>query len=595
MLIINSINAKAQENTVMNENLNCSLAKIWESFYENFTRDETKADYLNIRYIPEGSLYLKEHHFVIGDEKITPRYVMRRIEEAVRDTTGAVVSVKADMLSDDWGYVFETLDRLPDGGRFAYDIHVLVRNEKEQIRRIWTFVGHRRSSYKHSFKYDEVLLPELDGGEPPRETFFAEGCGITVSEPINLSNCGGRSASGAGIHSGHQTRVCRNRYATYTAYICEEVDGMNHLIVTKISREGQVGIIFDDYFPADSSSANIMRDDNDDIYVVAAPVNKLDPSFTETAWLVAYKIDPLTDKTETYKAIRRMPSPVIHGHGYSQPCFDHKNRKIHVIYTSGGAPGGMTLFTFDMETKTWLDTGIDYSLDYRFCYHIPFALDDGGIIMTSERDITKQDAGHPEIMYAEYSWDELRLFTIPDPTKPEISNVMVEPADFSRTSEGLYPGILNNQEGGSYMDDKGRVHVIYTIKYYSLVSGKGYERILKHKVFDGEKEIHCAKLPFQGRYSFRMYQTTSGRHYIIAISYNGPVVCEIWRATDEDGFNYEKVAQYAVPSGEPLAHTLCLASARNNSVRDNVCDMIYSIQAKNYQCDYIYLSIKFDE
>ncbi len=579
----------------MNEAMCRPLSEIWDLYYERFTRDASQPDYLTVRYIPTGDLYLKEHNFVIGDEHITPRYVMRRIEEVIHDTTGASVSVCEDEVSSDWKYVFETLERLRDGGSFSYDIHVYIRNGKEQIRRIWTFIGHKVAGYKHSFKYEEAAFPKVLSETAPRGTFFTGDCGITVSEPINLSNCGGLAASGAGIHSGHQTRVCRNRYATYTAYICEEVDGMNHLIVTKISRDNSVKIIFDDFFPADSSSANIMRDDNDDIYVVAAPVNKLDPSFTETAWLVAYKIDPITDKTETYKAIRRMPSPIIHGHGYSQPCFDPEKRKIHVIYTSGGIPGVFTIFTFDMETKTWNEGGSDHSVDYRYCYHIPFPDGNGGIVMTSERDITKQDAGHPEIPYADYSWDELHLFTIPDLKKPYITNEMIEPADFSRTSEGLYPGVLNNQEGGTYMDDKGRIHVIYTIKYYSLMSGIGYERILKHKVYENGKEIHSALLPFQGRYSFRMYQTTSGRHYIIAISYRGPAVCEIWRASDDDGFNYEKVAQYAVPSGEPLAHTLCLASARNNSVRDNVCDMIYSIQAKDYKCDYIYISIKFDE
>ena len=178
--------------------------------------------------------------------------------------------------------------------------------------------------------------------------------------------------------------------------------------------------------------------------------------------------------------------------------------------------------------------------DWRFCYHYAYADGNGGISFITQRDVTKGSVGHSEISHANYVWDELDLFVIPDMYEEEYEQYVLLEADYSQISQNKYPESLHYDY---YKDDDGLMHVLYMQRYYRLPSGMVTERTLYHAVYDGTELIYHEKFELQGgetQYAVKMGQTDSGLHYIVAIPYyTDNMTVQVWTATDEQGLHYE--------------------------------------------------------
>lgn len=293
---------------------------------------------------------------------------------------------------------------------------------------------------------------------------------------------------GAGIetmHGGHQTRVVHTNHGMYTVYI----ESMNNdtrectFIVTKIVNN-EVKILYRNNSPFDAAGINIFYDSKkDEVYVAAVPViKKYHEGYKgkEIAWLALYTIDVKTDEVTEYKSEQEFEIPQGNGYGYSMPIVDIENRKIYAIYSSGGTVQGyFAWFTFDMETKKWQEGCVTAPIDVRYGCFYCYADGKGGAYFVGERNMPV--GAFPELKvegkyeYANYTWDKLCLFYIPDMTKPEFQKVVVHDVDTSEGDKGIWLNICHNQNGDVYIDSKGRMHILYTTLRinYNYYNGHG--------------------------------------------------------------------------------------------------------------------------
>lgn len=409
--------------------------------------------------------------------------------------------------------------------------------------------------------------------------------GIAVSNFQNLNLTSGEEPCGNGVHGGHQTRILHTSHGVYAAYIVNtdedenDVDA-NEFAIVRIEN-GTSTVLYKDFLPADSSSVNIFCDENEEVYVAAIPVDKYsNDAAEEHAWLYIYHLDRETGIVTGYNSI--LPFEKRVGYGYSMPCIDTANRKIYAIFSGGDAPGYFAWFIFDMDTMTWEPEAHSIEIDYRHCYTHVFADGNGGVFFVAARDITKQAAGHPEIGFADYVWDDLCLFRIPDMYGTEYTQTNIASADYS---EGRYFYIANNgSTGDTYLDAGGRLHVLYTIREYTPGTyAEGGNVTLNsakyHAVYEGNTCIYNEPIKFTRQseidnYSIRMAQSVDGTLYILAMPTDEDgLFVELWRATDESGLSFELYGTRNVSDDSALS-CIVLSTPRNNSIQDNRVDCL---------------------
>lgn len=436
------------------------------------------------------------------------------------------------------------------------------------------------------------------------------------SEIVDIASSGADVTTGENAgHGGHQTRIAHTDHGDYTAYITDSIKSSNgkqldEFSIIKINEDGTTKLVFQEYKVYDSSQVGVFVDNDGNVWAVTVGDNKLKDQFdgrTEAIIATAYRVDKDTDETTGYSVISQRATSI--GYGYSSFCYDNTYDRIYTLTSSGNEPGELVWLIFDMKTLTWDSQARAISTNNRQCYPYIYADGKGGMVILNERDIQCASAGYPEVgnnegltneelrgfdrWSADYLWDQLELYYIPDVYKEEFSSTIVAEADYSRVKgtqderyslefrkTNEYPNFQNNKGGDTFLDKDGYLHIIYAKEYLlSAYNRETVERTWVHAVYDisdpnnmsclsSTDIINDADLSYEC--SFRMYQTEDGTLYLISGQVDkktgeGDIIVYKLDGTPESGYEKrENVASIAY-EGDSIIN---ISNNRSNSVED---------------------------
>lgn len=399
------------------------------------------------------------------------------------------------------------------------------------------------------------------------------GATVDVSEPVSLTAACGAKSSEEGCHGGTQTRICRTSHGAYAAFLGKGEGGKVVIHVVRI-RDGRPERLAS--LPtslAGSNSVQVVRDADDGVFVIAPGTVYADGK--ERAALTAYHVDRDTGATTDYRAT--VPFGAGRSFGYGVALLDAPRRAAYALYSGGDAPGYFAWVRFDLDARRWADAAVVAEMPFRHCYSYGFPDGAGGAVLVSERDIKVETAGispgDPGWRgHANYVWDELRAFHVPDLGSPDHRAVDVEAAVYDKPA-GLYPNVQNNFGGDTFIDVRGFMHVLYRSSDNNRTKGS----FNRHAVLDpGLRVVSNELLSFQEGASMRMFQSKAGRHHIAAMPYDGPARIQVWGAVDADGREYELLTERRLAAGvNPSYAGLAISSPRNGSIHDDVVDALF--------------------
>lgn len=460
------------------------------------------------------------------------------------------------------------------------------------------------------------------------------------SEIIDIAKAGADVTTGENAgHGGHQTRIVHTEHGDYAAYITDSIkasDGkqLDEFSIVKINDDGTTELIFQEYKVYDSSQVGVFADKDGNVWAVTVGDNKLKDQFdgrAEAIIATAYRVDKDTDETTGYNIISQRATSV--GYGYSSFCYDEAYDRIYTLTSSGDEPGELIWLIFDMKTLTWDKQARAISTAHRQCYPYIYADGKGGMIILNERDIQCAAAGYPEVgnndgltneelrkfdrWSANYLWDQLELYYIPDVYKEEFSSTIVAEADYSRVKgtqdernslefrkTNEYPNFQNNKGGDTFLDNNGYLHIIYAKEYLlSAYNRETVERTWVHDVYDisDPNNMKClsstdiiddATLSYEC--SFRMYQTKDGTLYLISGQVNkktgeGDIIVYKLDGTPESGYEQRENVASTPYTGDSIIN---ISNNRSNSTADdNIAVLIMS--GNEYK--YMQISIETED
>ena len=455
---------------------------------------------------------------------------------------------------------------------------------------------------------------------------------VTFSDIVDIYEAGANVHAGDNsMHGGHQTRNVHTSHGDYAAYITNTVKDMNQFSVIKINDDGTTTVLFQEYKIYDTSQVGLFVDSDENVWAVTVGSNNFKDQFDNRPAAIiaaAYRIDKETNETACYNVL--VPKETSDGYGYSSFCYDEVNEKIYTLTSSGNEPGYLTWLIFDIETKTWENEARAIKTNNRQCYHYIYADGKGGMFVVNERDIRASSAGYPEIgnnhgltdaelatfprWSADYLWDQLELYYIPDVTEVEVKTLMVEEADFSRVTgtqeeryslagrlTNEYPNIQNNKGGDTFVDADGYLHVTYAKEFLLAASTRATtERTWYHATYDisdpnnmkllSKKAIvDDSKLDYNC--SFRMYQDSKGQLYYVSgetdkATGEGNIVLYKLDGDVNNGYERTKVAEKEI-LGDHIIH---ISNDRSNSTADDSFGVLYP----NRKNDYNYLMVDIE-
>lgn len=471
----------------------------------------------------------------------------------------------------------------------------------------------------------------------------------TFSDRLSWSDLGGNAG-----HGGHQTRVVHTSHGDYLTYITKSLGGvgsssggtasqLDYFEVKRINEDGTTDVVFGEFKIYDSSQVGLFVDKDENVWVMTVGDNKYKyVNGQDAIYANAWMIDKETDDVTNYNII--VPRKTWSGYGYSYFCYDEANNKIYTLTSSGDEPGELVWLIFDMETKTWDNTARSIKTKYRNCYPYIYADGNGGMIIVNECDHKASTAGYPEISNnnglsdeelstfsrwsADYVWDQIELYYIENvyDTKyeGEQENItepsyIVAEADYSKVNGtqdernsleyrkvNQYPNFQNNNGGDTFLDNEGKLHVIYAKEYLlSAYTRARTHRYWYHDVLDISEPSNIKLLSStfliddgadcEYNYSYRMYQESDGTLYLISgrTGKNGSSVgycigdIRVLEATaTDDGYEYKEVAKQDI-GGDSV---ICISNSRSNSTEDDKLAIVW-IGSEGSQYRYHSLTI----
>lgn len=396
---------------------------------------------------------------------------------------------------------------------------------------------------------------------------------VEFSDVLALSDKLGLDGAANAGHGGHQTRVVHTSHGDYAAYLTDIIkddDGkeIDEFSIIKVDSNGDASILLKEYKSYDTSQVSIYADKDENVWAVVIHAENFKEQFdgrAEALSMAAYRVDAKTDDVEGYRTTISMPTDIEGRYGYSSSCFDVVNNRIYTLTSSGDYPKGyLTWCIFDASTCEWEGTSRRIQVGARHCYPYMYADGKGGLIVVNNRDVKCTSVGCPEIgnnnglsdkelskipggrWSADYCWDQLDLYYIPNVYEEKVEHKNIVEADYSRVKgetqdeknsyafreKNEYPNFFCNGAGDVFIDKDGYLHIIW-IKCYSLAAFNRTvtEKKWFHDVYDIKNPSDIKLLSSTQvcdsvaesenaggdlSYSFRMYQDTKGNMYLIS-------------------------------------------------------------------------------
>ncbi|MCI9448625.1 MAG: hypothetical protein HFE30_00005, partial [Clostridiales bacterium] len=430
-------------------------------------------------------------------------------------------------------------------------------------------------------------------------------------------------ADGTGIHGGHESKVVRTPYGTFSVYVNDsrvDSDGIqwDKFTVIKISSD-KFEVVFEAEYPHSQGSCapNIFAGNGSTIYISIISVDQ--PKYVhqqrqEGAWLTIYEINAATNEYQSYQANPNFAVTGKGGYGYSQPIPDIENGKIYALYTGGDIPGQLAWFTFDINSHKWMPECRTVETEFRCCYFNAYADGNGGFIFVGQRDVKKSTfanlINNPAFGGSGYIQDIIYLFRVPDATKEEVISKMVR--DPKYTSSTPLSGLISQRTYGTgctYLDSDGNFHLLYS-------NTKGETSTLYHSVYDKELNVVSPDKSMLALFTTSkttprrlfMTQAPDGTFYIFAsnVPKNAataytPAQFDIYKSSD--GINFTRLIDTTVEIKTEDGTTFncremkfIVTAPRNNSTMDGTVGiMFYYPKTEGYSeyYDYYYMAIDF--
>ncbi|MBQ6676427.1 MAG: S-layer homology domain-containing protein, partial [Clostridia bacterium] len=486
--------------------------------------------------------------------------------------------------------------------------------------------------------------------------YSSDATGISVSYVRQFVDGNGTpflAGGGVGAHGGHETRIVRTDDGTYAAYITNATgapddehpgwyNGVATFDVIKITATGFESI-YQGVYPqaAGSCTPNILYDGKHTVYVTIIADGKDryastmgTPEFTNGIWLEVIEIDTNTDEVSYHAGPEFYDHTTTpfedHGYGYSQPCLDVEHGRMFMITNGGEAEdpdytgygnqaGYMAWWVYDLNTHTWDPTPRTIKFFSRRCYMNVYPDGNGGFTMITERCAPTAELGKAlgcTFTTNGYLWDALYLVHIADPLndcyvgqKPadasgnstvyewvhERDTVIWEPNYASGAKNFIASAAHYGTAGCTYLDDQNRIHVIYSLTYYTTPTSKTTKMsAVYHAMYTLSGEVLYNELipsslltgnpgkSFKGPSGFAMTQGPDGVYYVFLLinKTKESTTLEIWSSPQGDGVNFTKKAAGIVlkdPGGNEITGGTkpIIANTRNGSVLDGVIPIMF--------------------
>ncbi len=436
------------------------------------------------------------------------------------------------------------------------------------------------------------------------------------------------------------------------------IKGYNYYSIVKLTPDG-IHVIHEDVCPENSSShvPEIYAGEGDHIYVIYPGEDPDayytgwyryyltgDPTgFNNAGYLILNEIDTATDTlVRTKKAVIPFDTNMLDDHGYGKPSavVDLQARKIYCIYDGGYGgsvyPAYFAWFIYDLDTNEWEPTCHTLNIDHRKDYYNAYPDGQGGIYFIIQRCVVAEYS--PEIIGVQisgsgFAWDSVYYYHIKDMEAVSFCNsgnleqdrqhdrdlydyveYPISVPDYQLSAGKYYPitaGHYGNN-GCTYRDNDGNIHVIYTESYpkkHPRQSTTTYHVIMDTST-DTEifrEMIPQSLLPSNGNKSgydpgmgFTMTQGPDGTFYIFHFTTTGTsVLMEAWTSPANDGRTFTKAFSSqtlktpegtSVTGGYPI-----IGNSRDGSIRDGVIPMIFDSSknpASGSTHTYYYFSVK---
>lgn len=432
-----------------------------------------------------------------------------------------------------------------------------------------------------------------DDAIPENIGILKESNGVKISYTSIFSDQSGQMTVGAGVgaHGAHETRIVRTKNGTYATFVTVATgsastehpgwsQGVCTFAIVKITASGFRTIFTDEYPQAQGScTPNIIQGEGDTVYVTILADDKdrrYSGEYCNGSWLAVYKLDTSTDTVTIPGGIqkyRHTTSPTYdHGYGYTQPIFDFKNGKMYALFCGGEAPGYLAWWIYDLKRDRWNSTCHTVTLQTRRCYINGYADGEGGFTIVIERcapvNTIAEYLGVQFKQTSGYMWDGVYVMHVADPNVDSFTDTVVREAVY--TEEGYKNSGKNNTDtvshygngGCTYLDNGGRLHVIYTHKngntkktavYHAIYDLRGnelYNELIPTSLIS--KNGQSLTLPVA---SFAMTQDVDGTYYILCETSGASATLRVWSSQADDGVNFtEKVA--ATTLGDKSGNTV---------------------------------------
>ncbi len=473
--------------------------------------------------------------------------------------------------------------------------------------------------------------------------------GISISRVRQFVDGNGTpwlAGAGVGAHGGHETRIVRTSNGTYATYITNATgapddehpnwyNGVATFDIIKITASGFESI-YTGVYPqaAGSCTPNIMFDGDHTVYVTIIADDKDryaetmgTPGFTNGIWLEVIEVDITTDTVTAPSSpsfFDHTTSPFSdHGYGYSQPCLDVAHGKLYAITNGGEAEdpdnaypqgGYIAWWIYDLNTRTWDPTCHTIERFSRRCYPNVYPDGNGGFTMIIERCAPSAELGKAlgcTFSTSGYLWDALYVMHVPDPNVDYAEDTVIwEPTYVAGARNNIANASHYGTGGCTYLDDQGRIHVIYSTLEYTPSTSKTKVLGAYHAMYDLSGNEICndliptSLLANNGtkRYSgpgggFAMTQGPDGVYYVFVLNNSSTSTSlEIWSSPANDGVNFTKTVSSTAlkdPDGNNIAKGVkpIIANSRNGSVLDGTVALMFHTSGSSGD-PYYYFSVK---
>ncbi|MBQ7475696.1 MAG: hypothetical protein IJS78_07255, partial [Clostridia bacterium] len=476
---------------------------------------------------------------------------------------------------------------------------------------------------------------------------------------------------GVGAHGGHETRIVRTENGTYAAYITSATgnqkddkgndsewwtavkndpvlyekykyyyNGIAKFRIIKITADG-FETLYEGEYPqaAGSCTPNILSDGNGKVYVTIIADDKDrygstmgTSEFTNGIWLEVIEVDTATDTVTAPEAPSRFDHTTTpfadHGYGYSQPLLDVEHGKLYAITNGGEAEdpehpeqgGFIAWWIYDLNTRTWDPTCHTIERFSRRCYMNVYPDGNGGFTFVTQRCAPKKELGVAlggcTFTASNYMWDALYVMHVPDPTVDYAEDTTIwEPTYQPGKKTNITASASHYGTGGcTYLDDQGRIHVIYSLTYYTTPTSKTTKISgAYHAMYDlSGNELYNELIPtalldkngtkmYEGPQGFAMTQGSDGVYYIFVLNSTATSsTLSVWSSPADDGVNFTKKVNSVTlkdDSGSNVADVTkpIIGNTRNGSVLDGTVAMMFHTGASGGGDYYYYMSITVDK